>query len=844
MDSARFNWVPFYHEFAKKLQAYRLNRPALISMVQDVFLSIQTKLPTLEEDDHLDDIDPFTVMGLFNKTQMKDAKRIAILNEFAKRMQITAPVPSGFDGIPVLNPLNATYFLFRYERPEGMIDVLWDFFEIVLDYDREQSENKKAFFIERFNQVIKFKGCGNSKLTMALFWIDPNRYINLDSRNMWYIYESGKLPPYLVQSLPPHKGEKLTGEIYFDILEKVQEYLISGESELSDLKELSYEAWRYSEEVNEQNKKKKDRPVHYWIYAPGSSASRWAAFREKGIMGIGWPELGNLQDYPDQESMRKGIQEEAGKETSFKNDTLATWEFSREMQPGDIVYAKSGNTHVIGRGIVLSDYEYDPDGDPEYPNIRKVNWTHEGEWEQSGLPQKTLTDITASKDSVHKLEALFQEEETEETEVIPAAGDEWWPSPKEYHPGFTKEDWLKILRDPKMVGPVWGGVLAMFYDFGGAATCSQLAIRYGGTPYSISGRCSAFAKSVYQKTNCKISKRENGQNRYWTILFQGKSADKETPGVYVWKLRPELYDAIAESDILKYLPGKSPDGPDPYTKEDFLSDVYMDEETYSDIMGLLKTQKNIILQGAPGVGKTYAARRLAWAAMGVKDDSRIDFVQFHQNYSYEDFIMGYRPTEDTFELRYGIFYNFCLKAEKQPDQDFYFIIDEINRGNLSKIFGELMMLIEKDHREEKITLAYNGLPFAVPKNVYLIGMMNTADRSLAMVDYALRRRFGFVDMGPGFDSEGFRVYQATLGSEKLDRLIDTVKQLNAFIAADPSLGEGFRIGHSYFCGAEKCTDEWLKAVVNYSLIPLLREYWFDDPSHLKEWTVKLRDVIQ
>ena len=213
MNSARFDWVPFYHEFARKLQAYRLNRPALISMIQDVFLSIQTKLPTLEEDDHLDDIDPFTVMGLFNKTQMKDAKRIAILNEFAKRMQITASVPSGFDGIPVLNPLNATYFLFRYERPEGMIDALWDFFEIVLDYDREQSENKKAFFIERFNQVIQFKGCGNSKLTMALFWIDPNRYINLDSRNMWYIYESGKLPNYLVQSLPPYKGEKLTGEI-------------------------------------------------------------------------------------------------------------------------------------------------------------------------------------------------------------------------------------------------------------------------------------------------------------------------------------------------------------------------------------------------------------------------------------------------------------------------------------------------------------------------------------------------------------------------------------------------------------------------------------------------------
>lgn len=254
-----------------------------------------------------------------------------------------------------------------------------------------------------------------------------------------------------------------------------------------------------------------------------------------------------------------------------------------------------------------------------------------------------------------------------------------------------------------------------------------------------------------------------------------------------------------------------------YTKDDFLEEVYMTENAYESLVGVLRNKKNIILQGAPGVGKTFAARRLAWSMMGEMDDSRIEFVQFHQNYSYEDFVMGYKPAEDGFELKYGIFYRFCQKAANQPDKEFFFIIDEINRGNMSKIFGELLMLIEKDYRGTKATLAYNGLPFSVPKNLYIIGMMNTADRSLAMIDYALRRRFSFYDMEPGFDSDGFIQYQNALNNETLNELVERVKELNKEIAMDKSLGKGFCIGHSYFCGRDVCTDEWLHAIVNYDM---------------------------
>ncbi|HIR34682.1 MAG TPA: EVE domain-containing protein [Candidatus Faecimorpha stercoravium] len=281
-----------------------------------------------------------------------------------------------------------------------------------------------------------------------------------------------------------------------------------------------------------------------------------------------------------------------------------------------------------------------------------------------------------------------------------------------------------------------------------------------------------------------------------------------------------------------------------YTKDDFLDEVYMTEKRYESLVAVLRNKKNIILQGAPGVGKTFAARRLVWSMMGEKDDSRIEFIQFHQNYSYEDFIMGYKPVEDGFELKYGIFYRFCQKAANQPDKEFFFIIDEINRGNMSKIFGELLMLIEKDYRGTKATLAYNGLSFSVPKNLYIIGMMNTADRSLAMIDYALRRRFSFFEVEPGFDSEGFIQYQNGLNNETLNELIDKVKDLNREISLDKSLGTGFCIGHSYFCGRDVCTEEWLHSIVDYDILPMLREYWFDDENKFQRWENILQGVFQ
>ncbi|MBQ3762676.1 MAG: AAA family ATPase [Clostridia bacterium] len=460
---------------------------------------------------------------------------------------------------------------------------------------------------------------------------------------------------------------------------------------------------------------------------------------------------------------------------------------------------------------------------------------------------------------------LSKDDDTDFDENDPLLNDEGWrPTLEEYSPGISKEDWLMLLNNPEIIGPVWGGTLAAFYDAGGQATCSQIGKTFEKSPYSISGYCTNLAKRIYKETKCPLSIRENGKERYWPILFQGKAADSSTPGTFLWKLRSELYDALTEFHIERYLWPKVKENHDslpeaseenhlaektsyePYGQEDFLAEVFMSSEDLNQLIGLLKRKKNIILQGAPGVGKTFTAKRLAYLSMGCKDTNRVAFVQFHQNYSYEDFIMGYKPDGADFSLQTGIFYNFCDKARSDPSRDYFFIIDEINRGNMSKIFGELLQLIEADYRGEETLLAYNHQPFSVPRNLYLIGMMNTADRSLALIDYALRRRFGFFEMKPGFASKGFENYcEQNIHDEIFKSLVEQLVILNKDIKDDPALGPGFRIGHSYFClrAGEQYSEDWLHSVVKYDILPTLKEYWFDDAERYEAWEGKLEGVF-
>lgn len=595
------------------------------------------------------------------------------------------------------------------------------------------------------------------------------------------------------------------------------------------------------------NKMKADRPRRVWLYAPGENASQWERCLKEGVMALGWDEMGDYSRFASKEEilaeMRKVYNKPKGK---FMNDTLALWEFVHQVKPGDTVFAKKGLYKIIGRGIVEGDYEY-LDGVTPYSNIRKIKWTDVGEWNSSRqLVQKTLTDMSKYPDYIEHLRQLVESHSKPDTTT-----QYWWlvASPKywsfsDLKVGETVDYTVKNDKGNKRRIP------ANFEN----AKIGDIVVGYEANPVK---KIVALAKVIKASDGETITfeKTEELEAPISWLAFKDHVELKDMEFIKnqngsFFRLTPEEYGFI-----INLIRQENPEPEDanpikkkedfaPYTKEDFLSEVFMTEHKLNELVQLLRLKKNVILQGAPGVGKTFSAKRLAFFMMGQKDNTCIEMVQFHQNYSYEDFIMGYRPTgEGGFELRTGSFYNFCKKAEEHPDKDFFFIIDEINRGNLSKIFGELLMLIEKSYRGHSLKLAYRNEQFSVPENLYIIGMMNTADRSLAMIDYALRRRFSFHTMTPGFETDGFKAEVAKHSDTRIGKIINAVVTLNKVIEEDDSLGSGFCIGHSYFCNHDP-KDRWLDSVIRYDICPMLDEYWFDSKDKCQANKKQLLDLLK
>ena len=594
---------------------------------------------------------------------------------------------------------------------------------------------------------------------------------------------------------------------------------------------------RYYGQSNSSSKVSKD--IHTWIYSPGENAFLWPECTEKGRMYLGWDEIGDFSQYESREEMRDQMKEQYGTDKSYMNASLATWEFVNGIQVGDVVFAKRGRTCIIGRGVVTGEYQYDESRD-EYCHLRAVKWDRIGEWqteEYSAL--KTLTQITQYTDYVARLNALVDGNLVPEEKC-----NYWWlcANPKvwsiaEWPVGEEQEYTLYNENNHKR------RIFQNFLDAkaGDKVICYETNPTKQLTGLAIVSHEQDGKQIVFEKQETLTSPID-----YAIIKDIPELAGMEflqNPNGSFFRLTKDEYDFLLDLIRESNIGAGVKEEFEPYTKEDFLKEVYMTEDDLDSLEQLLKTKKNVILQGAPGVGKTFSATRLAYKMIGFKDDSRINLVQFHQNYSYEDFIMGYKPVGETFELQRGQFYKFCITAANNPDKDYFFIIDEINRGNLSKIFGELLMLIENGYRGKKITLAYKDEKFFVPKNLYIIGMMNTADRSLAMIDYALRRRFSFFDMKPGFDSDGFKAYMAKFNNPRFEALVNAVKELNQKIASDDSLGEGFEIGHSYFCEQKEITDAWMKSVVKYEINPMLQEYWFDNKNEVKVSGDKLLSVL-
>jgi len=608
--------------------------------------------------------------------------------------------------------------------------------------------------------------------------------------------------------------------------------------------DLHYYASRY---YNKQDIPPHKDAVQYWMYAPGENAKMWDDCLKNETMCLGWDKIGDYNKYDSLDQIKKQMKIVYGDNSSYVNGGLATWQFAHDLKVGDIVFAKKGLTRIIGRGVVKSDYWYD-DSRKEYKHLRKVEWTNIGDWETEGQQaMKTLTNITNYHDYVDKLNRLIDgmEAAKKRKEASTEAGDKqyWWLVA---NPKIWSLSGMNIGEEQDYTLYNENGHPRRIQQNFLNAKAGDIVIGYESTPTKqIVGLLeiprAADEKSLYFQMIEKLPSPIDYSTLKSTPGLEDMEYMKNQQGSF-FKVTPDEYDIIIDL-IRSDNPLPKEEAKVVYDRSQFLGEVYVSYDNYEQLENLLLRKKNLILQGAPGVGKTFAARRLAYAIMGEKDDSRVMQVQFHQNYSYEDFVMGYKPNEEGgFELKNGIFYRFCKRAAADREHKYFFIIDEINRGNLSKIFGELLMLIEDDYRDKPIQLSYKDEQFAVPENLYLIGMMNTADRSLAMIDYALRRRFSFFEMKPGFENPAFKAYCSKLSDPQLNKLVNAIIELNKVIENDDSLGSGFCIGHSYLCNLKGSYN--LSNIVEYDIIPMLREYWFDNNDRFNQEAQKLRDSLK
>ncbi len=671
-----FTWIPFYKEFAQKLLQFRNNRKPLVDWIYaNIDGSLIKHFKDAPDDRRVPDTDPFTVMAIVNRGIAYD-KKIELCRMFKNYLNISASVPQDFSGVPEMNNMLSNFMAFEDKRKDGDIERLWNVFECaVLDKDIE-----KAYDALNGQYLIKYN------ITMGLFWIRPDKFLALNGNNKAKLISLG---------IATFDGKYVPYKKYEEIMKRLDEKMQSGTIDCTNYAEFSYGAYLQNEGAS-----KKDVPQDgsktYWLYSPGEKASKWPLCTSAGLMCIGWDDLGALSEYASREEMRDAVKKHYPTDGSAVNDSLAVWQFANEMKPGDVVFAKKGMNKIIGRGIVESDYMFN-DNFTDFKHIRKVKWTDVGEWNAIGKnAMKTLTNITPDTDYVEKLNKLI--DGVNEQPADTTDKQYWWLVG---NPKIWSLSGMKVGEEQQYTLYNENGNKRKVFQHFLDANVGDVVIGYESTP----------TKQIVNLLT--ISKSSDGQ----TIAFKNTeilpnpidfSTLKSIPGLenmeYMKNQQGSFFKVTADEYdiIMELVRGDNPlpklEKKEKFTKSNFLDEVYVSYQDYERLESLLLRKKNLILQGAPGVGKTYAARRLAYAIMGEIDDSRVMQVQFHQNYSYEDFVMGYKPNEEGgFELKNGVFYRFCKRAAADSEHKYFFIIDEINRGNLSKIFGELLMLIENDY---------------------------------------------------------------------------------------------------------------------------------------------------
>lgn len=844
-----FAWTEFYTEFATSLLSYADDRASLIEKVKQIYINAKMKLPTLEKGNNIVDIDPFTIFGLFNKGITND-NRIAILSQIKELFDISADVPTNFDGIPVLNNMSATFYYFSGERGENDIDNLWNLFKAAISYADKQ--DNEADFTKAFDLVVSQKGV-SWNITMGLYWIRPLTYINLDARNRKLLENNQSRFKPDVDVIKMLK-RMLSAENYLLIMDKVKEVMTEYES----FPDLSFDAWKTSTEDSEAFF---GEDSSYWPtlaeYDPKLSKEDW----KKYLLEV------EIPNHPSPLKMLKGIIELGG-EASCK-------QLANKYGGHPSVYV--GCTASMGRRVkkyfnlppcMDGDQERyfpfmffgkgidDKDGHSYIYKIRPTLLTALEELDLSNLnpnyeegddmPQ-TITNLEEIIASLKEIGGQGSLEEIcaqiEKRGILPA---------------------LKNAKDYK------ASVRAEIYRH--SSDCDAYVEGNEDIFVSIEGKGSG----IWGLRN--MISRKHPLN---TILY-GPPGTGKTYNTVVYAVaiieNKLLADVKSESysDVLERYNAYRAEGLIEFTT---FHQSYGYEEFIEGIKPFViesNGNKDVCYDIAPGIFKRFCEFKIAQTSNSVSfdaawnnllsevklsnneveikrdrltkvlrwDENNQKFYDTTKGLSYlyadrqsvESFYHGKLDRGENSGSKAHIYHNskgicellrdkYHLDEKKTVVRNKVFVIDEINRGNISKIFGELITLIEPSKRigqpeGMRAKLPYSQQLFGVPDNVYIIGTMNTADRSIATIDTALRRRFRFKEMMPDADVlKGISIDDISV-SEMLARMNKRISVL---------YDREHTIGHAYFIPLrDKPTIEQLAEIFENAIVPLLQEYFYED----------------
>jgi len=827
----KYTWLPFFSELFNTVTSGNFNKSSLADTLPKIFGTTNgvndfdgvAKRPPLKE------IDPFTFIALFNRGDSSDInknKRIAFCAKARELFGLAANIPSDFEGIPTFSNQSGWLFPYEFERKNGEINTLWKL-------AMELKENKISG--DTFAQALMIKHNGPSKLTQCFYIVRPNTYLPLDKNSKALLNTHGVSNPVLEAD-----KTNLSWLSYLELLKDAKQ-AFSGKS----FYEVSHDAWIAS---NDDDNSSANSERYWWMncnpsiwdprtYAIGETQTytthnddgnkrrvyQYFTQVKPGDLIVGYVTTPIKEIATLHEVTRSIFTDGSGREViEFKKikdlsrisleDLKNTPGFANaeplKNNQGSLFSLTKEEFEIIDSNLILS---------KELVNMQVVNqsWmigAGEGakmwqEWEQDSI-------ITIGWDEVGDLSALKSSE-------------------------LLKSKYLEIYspeKDPVM------NVKGLF-EF-------AHKIRIGDIVFAKQGRSKWFGYGRVTSDYIHDPSRplhKNYRRVQWIKTGEWHMPDEDRVTIKTLTNLSQYPEFLVRLRDLIDGSANTLKNTRPYDVNDALDELFISKDDFVSMLDGLSYKKNIVLQGPPGVGKTFCAKRLAFSLIGSSDESRIGFVQFHPSYSYEDFVQGIRPIDGgEFQVQDGLFLQFCNQA-RTSKAPFVVIIDEINRGNLAKIFGELLMLIESDKRSEKVHLTYsqNGETFSVPDNLYIIGTMNTADRSLSLIDYALRRRFLFFTLKSEILSKGFEEHLARLGVDinGVKWIQGKIGKLNDIIRNDTkNLGAGFEIGHSYFSHKPSHVSfkQWFSSILKHEIEPLLREYWYDDAEKVLELSSLLK----